>query len=258
MTTQTTHGKTQQKLPPGERDFQVYRLVTIEQKSTRTAAKIAGVSQTRVCQIVERVAEFLIATAPTTEDPARKQQQLNVAQQAAAEQIRYLSQQAMRCFQKSIGPKTTVRQAADGSPLTTTRQSDGDCRYLFAVAKLAVIGSKLPLAGMLGGGETGDEALETAEAAPTPTDGACSVATSEQGFTATQQAMENDAKNSKTKTSDDSSKPQPSRKVENAQPVHRASAPPLLSPEKQVTRDGFLRQPPFELTPFAKAALNLE
>ncbi|QDU27720.1 hypothetical protein ETAA8_28100 [Anatilimnocola aggregata] len=60
------------KVPPSERDFQAFRLIKVEQRTTRAVAELLGILQTRVCQIVQRVLEFLIETAPTADDEARR------------------------------------------------------------------------------------------------------------------------------------------------------------------------------------------
>ena len=130
---------------PSERDWEVYRCVKVEERSTRITAEEFGISQTRVCQIVERVAGYVVATAPvlTKEEEA---QRLSASKQLAAERINYLYGQALRCFQRSQCTEQIVRQSHEHgkSGCTTTRENRGDARYLQAAARLALMGGTLP------------------------------------------------------------------------------------------------------------------
>src|SRR5262245_61096342 len=62
----------EQRLPPSGRDFDVFAAVIVGGQTTRQAAAEFKLSQTRVCQIVERVrtwqAEVLMADNPPTEE----------------------------------------------------------------------------------------------------------------------------------------------------------------------------------------------
>lgn len=145
MVTQTTR-ETTSKLPPSSRDFEAYRLVNVEKKSTRAVSKLLRISQTRVCQVIARVGEYLVdVTEPASE--TRREKQLAVAQQVAAAEINYCKQQAMRSYRRSCGAVRTVREVQDASGqitrVTTTRENFGETRYLTAVARLAVLGSTL-------------------------------------------------------------------------------------------------------------------
>ncbi len=55
------------RLPPGPRDWHAYRLVKVEQRTTREAAAELKISQTRVCQLIARVVEYLAEVAPGAE-----------------------------------------------------------------------------------------------------------------------------------------------------------------------------------------------
>ena len=44
---------------PAERDLEVYRLVAVEGRSTHAVADLFRISQTRVCQLIERVPGML-------------------------------------------------------------------------------------------------------------------------------------------------------------------------------------------------------
>lgn len=59
-------------LPSPPRDWQAYRLVKVQLLSTRAAAEQLGISQTRVCQLLERVEEYLFEIAPGEETPAAR------------------------------------------------------------------------------------------------------------------------------------------------------------------------------------------
>ncbi len=189
------------QLPPSWRDFEAYRLVKVQQKSTRAAAKELGVSQTRVRQVIERVAAFLIETAPGSDDAERRERGLQVAEQVAAERVDFLYGQAVQCFKRSKGVHETIRVIeVEGKPTVTigiTREDYGDVRILMSAAKLALFGTKLPMPCLATGieveEEDGDEEpetegkeveTETIEATPkavSPPVSACSPLPSEQG-----------------------------------------------------------------------------
>ena len=131
-------------LPPSERDWEVYRLVRVEQRSTRAVAKVAGISQTRVCQVVERTAAFVVAATPVLakDDEARR---IAVARQLAAERIDFLVGAALRCFRQSVCAEKVIRQESGKPARTTIRQNFGEVRYLNTAARLALLAAKLPL-----------------------------------------------------------------------------------------------------------------
>jgi hypothetical protein len=126
---------TQQTLPPTWRDFEVYRLVKIERQSTRGAAQEMHLSQTRVCQVVARVAEFLVETAPAADDDVQRRKQLHVAEQVAAERLDFLQKQAMAGFNRSLeAVKVEGSRVGPG----------GDPRFLNLAARLSLMAAKLP------------------------------------------------------------------------------------------------------------------
>ena len=159
---------------PSERDWEIYRHVKVEEWSTRTTADAFGISQTRICQIVERVAEYVVATARvlTKEEEA---QRLAASKLLAAERINHLYGEALRCFQRSKCTEKIVRQSHEHgkSGCTTTRENRGDTRYLQAAARLALLGGTLP--------QMPQRVFET-EMPPTNED--CSPAVAEQAETA--------------------------------------------------------------------------
>ncbi|QDU29994.1 Sigma-70, region 4 [Anatilimnocola aggregata] len=133
--------------PPSERDFQVFRLIKVEQRTTREVAEIVGISQTRVCQIVQRVLDFLVATAPADDDEKQRAQRLYVARELAAERFDFLFKAALDSFEESKGEETITRtvnsQFRAGLETSTTRSSCGDVRYLAQAARINVMAAKL-------------------------------------------------------------------------------------------------------------------
>jgi hypothetical protein len=77
------------KLPPSERDFEIYDAVHISGCSTYAAARKHEISQTRVRQIIRRVVEWLGEVLPPQTKVAREQE-IHLARQIAAG--RYQSQ----------------------------------------------------------------------------------------------------------------------------------------------------------------------
>jgi hypothetical protein len=132
---------------PSERDWALYQAVRVEQWPTRAVAEGYGISQTRVCQIVQRTAAFIAqaVTVPSKEDEA---QQLAAGKQLAADRIDYLYGQAVTCFRHSQGKENSC---------STGRRSYGDMRYLHAAARLALIASTLPLPRHAWPGELAEE-----------------------------------------------------------------------------------------------------
>src|SRR5947208_13774183 len=71
-------------LPPTARDFDIHHLSLVEKVSTRTIADKHGISQTRVRQIVKRVAQWLSESLPA-ESEAADAATLRLAQHIAAD-----------------------------------------------------------------------------------------------------------------------------------------------------------------------------
>ncbi len=146
-----------QQGPPSGRDFEVYRRVKIERATTRQAASEVHVSQTRVCQIVQRVADFMADVAPAIKEDERREQRLSVAEQVASEQLGFIYGEAIDAWRASKGEVTTEREVSSplqtGTKVRLTRISHGDCRYLSAASRAAVQGAKLPIS-LLGCGES--------------------------------------------------------------------------------------------------------
>ena len=136
-------------VPPGPRDWLAYRLVKVQQLTTREAAKELGISQTRVCQLIDRVVEYMTDVAPGCESPEARGRRLYIAESVAAERIDFLFGQVCEGYRKSIGEQKIVRETATdfGSPKTSTviKHCTGDGRLAIAAARLATLGGKLPV-----------------------------------------------------------------------------------------------------------------
>lgn len=133
--------------PPSYRDLEVYRLIRVERKSTREAAAEVGVSQTRVRQIVTKVAEFLIEAVPEGGDE-KLAGRVQLAKVLAWERLDALHGEAIRCWRDSDEFQVGIRETAapDGPPtqVVTRKGMRGDCKYLFAAAKLSRLQAEMP------------------------------------------------------------------------------------------------------------------
>jgi hypothetical protein len=272
------------KMPPSARDFDAYRLVMVEKKSTREAAKLLRISQTRVCQVISRVGEYLVdVTEPETEE--RRAKQLAVSVQLAAAEIEYCKDRAQRSFD-GVQRLQTIREVRDAQGQTTcltlTRECSHEPRYLTTVARLAIIGSKLPGCTLpIAFRQTFDEdgaddfasdeidagviEDEIAASAPvsnaellTPSEEACSAEPIESEVTATDKPSENVANDSTEMTCDNAIESSTSRKVEISRPVQLAIALPPPTMLDELARAGVLKQMAIELSPFARAAMNID
>ncbi len=121
-------------LPPSERDFEVYGLVVVEGASTRAAAAAVGLSQTRVMQIRNRVAEWIASEVPPLAN-ATPAQRLNLAGHIARDRFDFLYSQAMDGWRESRGPQTSVRTSSQGRS-TVKRPGYGEPRYLLFAARI--------------------------------------------------------------------------------------------------------------------------
>ncbi|HEX5105625.1 MAG TPA: hypothetical protein VFV87_17520, partial [Pirellulaceae bacterium] len=137
-----------QKLPPSERDFSVFEHVTVDGGTTRSAALEFGISQTRVCQILDRVRAWLDEVLPDC-DKAATQRQLDLAVALAGDRLDALYGRAVEAWEISAGKIIRTRTTPMGSQVTTTTTSQGDPRYLAAAGKLANLRSKLATSGVL-------------------------------------------------------------------------------------------------------------
>ena len=118
---------------PAERDLEVYRLVMVEGRTTRAAAECVGLSQTRVCQLVERVVQWLGAVLPPAAEGLPDEQRLLLAQQISVSRLDHLYAEAMAAWRES-------RADASGS------SRRGDVRYLAAAMRISLKKAKMPVA----------------------------------------------------------------------------------------------------------------
>src|SRR5436190_21736683 len=112
-----------QKLPPTDRDFDIYDAVHIACSSTRTQADLHHISQTRVRQIVRRVVEWLGEVLPPQAKVA-KEQETHLARQIAADR-----------FQRQLEQMTTLWDATQETKYASIR-----IRLTTAQARLGVVG----------------------------------------------------------------------------------------------------------------------
>ena len=150
--------------PPSGRDFEIYRRLHVDGCSTREVAETTKLSQTRVCQIADKVAGYLLSVVPAKEDKTREQQ-LVVAEQIASLRVSFLYGGALQSWHDSQGTQTTTRKVVSATqpPVTviTTKTTPGDGRYLLLAARLAILASRLPMPSLEFYAAEADEADET-------------------------------------------------------------------------------------------------
>jgi hypothetical protein len=159
-------------LPPSGRDFEVFHDVVVQGSSTRSAAREFKISQTRVCQVVERVRTWLEAACPAAAGEAVTERQLSLAMALAADRLDHLYSQALIGWNSSEGDIEKTRITGSGDTVTTKTISYGDPRYLLAAGKLTLLRAKLPAAGTYHRGlaAAADELEGPAPADAVPTD----------------------------------------------------------------------------------------
>jgi len=130
-------------LPPSERAFEAYRLIEIDGLSTRAAAEVVGLSQTRVIQLRDAVEEY-VARQPSGPAGLTKQQRLQAAEYKASQRLDHLYRLALEAFRQSQGPEITSEDASGGQRVVKTRMSFGNIRYLQMAARIAAQQSRIP------------------------------------------------------------------------------------------------------------------
>jgi hypothetical protein len=136
--------------PPSERDFDVFSLVIVGGQTTREAAAQFKISQTRVCQIVERVQAWQAEVLPA-ESPLSEERQLRMGKHVAAARLDHLYGETMEAWRRSQGESKKTRNARFGDEVTTTTISSGDPKYLLAAMRLATAQAELGVFGGLRG-----------------------------------------------------------------------------------------------------------
>jgi hypothetical protein len=162
----------QQVMPPSERDFQVFEEVVIGGTSTRAAAAQFGVSQTRIVQVRNRVAEWMGAEVPPT-PRLTPLQRLRLAAHIAEQRADFLYSKAMDGWRASQQPLTSVCRGRLGEE-SRTRERHGDPRYLLAAMRITE--RQVQLSGTIRKVLVEAEEREgEAPAEPNPPVGACSL-----------------------------------------------------------------------------------
>src|SRR5678815_1179981 len=97
------------RLPPSERDFEVFYAVMFESVSTRETAEFHNISQTRVRQLVTLVGDWVADNLPQWGEADLKKQ-VRLAQHVAANKLEHQYESAMRLWKVEGDPKH-LRQA---------------------------------------------------------------------------------------------------------------------------------------------------
>jgi hypothetical protein len=114
------------KLPPSERDFEVFFAVVFHSVSTRRVAELHQISQTRVRQLVMLVGDWVADNLPDWGEADLKKQ-VRLAQHVAANRLEHQHEQAMLRWNIEGDPKY-LRQAA---------------RIVLAQARLGVVAGRV-------------------------------------------------------------------------------------------------------------------
>jgi hypothetical protein len=92
------------RLPPTDRDFEIYQAVQIDGQTTRAAAETHNLSQTRIRQVVCRVIEWIAETLPAETDLGQAKA-VQLARHIAADRFQSYLEQAMDLWRKEASPK---------------------------------------------------------------------------------------------------------------------------------------------------------
>ena len=181
MVAQTRVAEEGRELPPGERAFEVYRLIEVDGLSTRAVAQQVGLSQTRVVQLRDAV-ESWVARRPSATAALTKEQRLRAAEYKAGLRLDRLYSLAIEAFRASQGAEVTSEESFSGGQTVKTRITQGNTRYLAMALRIAAVQSRIPATpGVLAGDETACEALDVEElGGASPPVGDCSLAAAEQ------------------------------------------------------------------------------
>ena len=97
------------KLPPSERDFEIFFAVAFQSVSTRRVAELHHLSQTRVRQLVTLVGDWVADNLPDWGEADLKKQ-VRLAQHVAANRLEHQHEEAMLHWEAESDPKY-LRQA---------------------------------------------------------------------------------------------------------------------------------------------------
>lgn len=161
------------RLPPTSRDFEAFRLTTVEGLSTREAAEQMRLSQTRVVQLRDRALDWMAAELPRLET-APPEQRLAIAEYLAVERMQFLYGASLSAWRQSQGRETVERKSgATGDVSTIVRTSHGNIRYLQQALRIAKELGNFPIGpSMMAAAEFEEE--EHGESATNPPDEDCS------------------------------------------------------------------------------------
>src|SRR5687768_14185974 len=120
---------------PAERDLEVYRLVAVEGRSTHAVADLFRISQTRVCQLIERVLGWMAEVLPKAAEGLPEESRLQLAQQISIARLDYLYGEAVAAWKASQQGDTwssQQRRTPTGGmvEVQTVRREQGNIRYL--------------------------------------------------------------------------------------------------------------------------------
>jgi hypothetical protein len=87
--------------PPTERDLQLYEAVAVVGLSSRTAAAVFGISQTRVLQVRQRMEEWIGRYVPRSVETLSPRERLIVAADLADRRSQMLFSEAMEAWRAS-------------------------------------------------------------------------------------------------------------------------------------------------------------
>jgi hypothetical protein len=128
--------KLRDRMPPSSRDFHVFEEVVVNCRPTRLLAEAMEISQTRICQIVERVWEWQEQVLPRIDRDAPSEMLVKAAKYLAAERLNWLYGQTIKCFEMSQGQQSKRKKTMLGEETITTTSSLGDVRYLHTAMKI--------------------------------------------------------------------------------------------------------------------------
>jgi len=152
-----------ERRPPSGRDFAVFEAVILGGKSTREAAEQFRLSQTRVCQLVERVREWQAEVLPAADGDDDEERRVRLAKIVAAGRLDHLYGEMMQAWRRSQGEMKKTRSSRFGDDVTTTFFSPGDPKYALAAMRLATAQAAL---GVFGGLACPPEEADDAEQEP--------------------------------------------------------------------------------------------
>ena len=133
----------QLRLPPSERDFEVYEYVVVGGGSTRGAARYYDLSQTRICQIVQQVAEWQANVVPKAADQHSAEDLTVLAKNTAGRRLQYIYDEAMHAWRESQGQSCVVHNNNKGDIDRVMQVQFGQPRYLHLAIRATMQQAKL-------------------------------------------------------------------------------------------------------------------